>query len=229
MDEAKQETKLVNPEIVREKTAEAGTESPETGTTEPNSENTKAEVEANALKNVTDSPDVASVGDVELADSKDERSFEILSPKTSPQTDEDTDSPRKVLDENEKCETSPDTNLVENKLFSSSSHQSSPNKDVFSSGASIELSPKAVDCTDGTNVKSLGQANAEVSCDKVYLKQVFDDARADLSETASTSSWISVDDEIRIRRSKKENFVNDKGSDSDPAKSPGVLSTDFFM
>jgi len=221
LDEAKQETKLVNPEIVEEKTTEAGTKSPDIGRTESDSENNRSIAEADTMKNVTDSPEIASVANVELEESKDERSFEILSPKTPTQTDVDANSPRKLLDESERVETLPVADVVEDKLFSSSSsHQSLPTKDVSSSGSPIEVSPKAVDHTDGTILKSLRQVNAEAIGDKVHLKQVFDDARADLSETASTSSWISVDDEIRIRRSKKDNFINDKESDSDPAKSP---------
>ena len=49
------------------------------------------------------------------------------------------------------------------------------------------------------------------------------DTRLDHSETASTSSWISVDDEIRVRKSKKEKFINGKESDSELPKSPGIL------
>ena len=43
----------------------------------------------------------------------------------------------------------------------------------------------------------------------------------DQSETSSTGSWVSVDDEIRVRRSKKEKIADPKHEDKDVLKSPG--------
>ena len=64
---------------------------------------------------------------------------------------------------------------------------------------------------------------SEGSSDKVLHAKGLEETRADRSETASTSSWISVDDEIRVRKSKKEKFINEKGLETDLTKSPGNL------
>ena len=157
-----------------------------------------------------------SKGDAVSEESKDEHSFEILSPEKCKQEEKESDC-------SDKSEKTGDRRLTEGGLRSSSSDHSSPGKEDSSSNSSVEVIQKSSD-----NVtRSLPHVNTEDNGERAHVRGL-EETRADHSETASTGSWISVDDELRVRRSKHEKFINDKESDVDPFKSPGMFCYGIF-
>ena len=163
-------------------------------------------------------------GDRVIQDSTEEHSFEILSPSESKKIDEESSGLRALPNKTEKDE---DTNGTGNSLLSSLSSRSSPAKEDSSSNSSLEVVQSAADNTDRLVNRPVANPVAENNGDRLHSRGL-EEARADHSETASTGSWISVDDEIRVRKSKHEKFISDKGSDVDLTKSPGIFLYTFF-
>ena len=202
-----------------EKTANAETTICEQTKTEATTEIDSTAVESSSEtgeipREVTGTSVGESKGEAVSDESKDEHSFEILSPVKSKQDETESDS-------SNKCDKSEDQHLTKSGHCPSSPDHSSPAKEDSSSNSSLEVIQKSSDNTDGCVTRSLPHVNTEDVGERVHVKGL-EEARADHSETASTSSWISVDDELRVRRSKNEKFIiNGKESDIDPSKSPG--------
>ena len=151
-------------------------------------------------------------------------SFEILSPTRSVQKDATSDSLLTWSLESEEIQGFSEHFASEGRPRSPPSNRSSPAKEDSSSGSSVEviakveIEPVSSCADDGREASSLG--SAEGNMEKLPVKGL-EEMRSDQLETASTGSWISVDDEIKVRKSRKEKFISDKGSDTSLPKSPG--------
>ena len=171
---------------------------------------------------------------------KDEQSFEILSPIKESETIEsqtaDTASEgreyKREITDSTKATSNNDENVheVPKDAEVDPEHQSAPSsrlsycREDSSSGSSVEVIQRVSDASTQKlsldNEKDIGPGRLSASQRPLEAKGT-EDLRIDHSETASTGSWISVDDEFRVKKSKKEKFINGKGSDTELPKSPG--------
>ncbi|XP_065062479.1 BSD domain-containing protein 1-like [Rhopilema esculentum] len=178
--------------------------------------------------------DVPTKGSV--AETNDDPSFEVLSPKKTEDVDSGRSNSAKEIEyQREVSEGSlswsnegDEVDGSETGLSPSTSNRLSPSKDDSSSGSSVEFIQKVSDSSlvAGGKVQSTAglresnEAKSTGCSDRLLDVKGAYETRLDHSETASTGSWISVDDEIRVRKSKKEKFINGKESDSELTKSP---------
>ena len=120
-------------------------------------------------------------------------------------------------------EASKDTE-VDPECQSAPSSRSSYCREDSSSGSSVEVIQRVPDAStrklSSDNEKDAGLGRLSAG-HRLLETKVAEDLKVDHSETASTGSWISVDDEFRVKKSKKEKFINGKSSDNDLTKSPG--------
>lgn len=201
----KEGDEVVRPDLENEKTEDRSTED--------------KEPEINTAKNRIESK---VVDDTQT--SKDDYSFEVLSPTTSIKN-KDTTSDSLMSWSIEGDELSGPTS-DETVRHSPPSNRSSPTKEDNSSGSSVEVVRQVADKSDGPTRRHSGDRSVAASSsgsagEKSLHMKALEEMRADQIETASTGSWISVDDEIRVRKSKIDKFINEKGSEFDPTKSPG--------
>ena len=172
-------------------------------------------------------------------DVKDEQSFEILSPIKESETIESQSTETSSEDHEYKQEITDSTKAKSNsdekvhEVPKDPEHQSAPSsrssycREDSSSGSSVEVIQRVSDAStqklSSDNEKDKEPGRLSASHRPLETKGT-EDLRIDHSETASTGSWISVDDEFRVKKSKKEKFINGKGSDNELTKSPGNVT-----
>eukprot|EP00112_Aurelia_sp_Birch-Aquarium-sp1_P013373 Seg2837.3 transcript_id=Seg2837.3/GoldUCD/mRNA.D3Y31 product="BSD domain-containing protein 1" protein_id=Seg2837.3/GoldUCD/D3Y31 len=167
---------------------------------------------------------------------KDDKSFEILSPikesetiesQSTEKVSEDRENERKISDSmNSKTNRDDNVHEAPKDTEVDPEHQSSRSsycREDSSSGSSVEVIQRVSDAStrqlSSDNEKDIGLGRLNTN-HRLLETKVTEDSRVDHSETASTGSWISVDDEFRVKKSKKEKFINGKGSDTELTKSP---------